>query len=95
MSIKTKLKQIYEGWGNHLFPSEEAKELIETISNKRLEICTTCPEYSEKGFYKHCKQCGCAFPAKTKCMSCQCPLNKWQPLITKDEENQLKIEECL
>lgn len=89
-NIFTKLSNIAEGFRNHLFPPEELKYVIEQTSETRLEICKTCEHYSTEGLYKHCEKCGCSFPAKTKCLSCSCPVGKWQPLITKEEEDKLK-----
>ena len=25
----------------------------------------------------HCANCGCTLSAKTKCLTCECPLKKW------------------
>jgi hypothetical protein len=44
------------------------------ISEKRFFECKKC-EHLKIGF---CKQCGCLMAAKTKILSAQCPLGKWQ-----------------
>lgn len=80
------LGQIYEGWKNHLLPEERKKDFIEHVSAERLAICEACEEHSSnKKDYKslrldaHCTNCGCTLSAKTKCLTCDCPLKKWLP----------------
>ena len=86
------LKQIYEGWKNHLLPEENEKAFIEHVSQERLAICSACEEHSSnKKDYKslriddHCTNCGCTLSAKTKCLTCECPLKKWLPQPMPDE----------
>ena len=88
------LKQIYEGWKNHLLPEERQKAFIEHVSNERLAICGACEEHSSnKKDYKtmridaHCAECGCTLSAKTKCLTCECPFKKWvaQPMPENNE----------
>ena len=75
------LGQIYEGWKNHLLPEERTKAFIEHVSNERLAICEACEEHSSKHstirLDAHCTNCGCTLSAKTKCLTCECPLKKW------------------
>lgn len=78
------LGKIYEGWKNHLLPEERQKDFIEHVSGERLTICNQCEEHSSnKQNYKtlrldaHCTNCGCTLSAKTKCLTCECPLKKW------------------
>jgi hypothetical protein len=88
------LGQIYEGWKNHLLPEERKKAFIEYVSQERLDICTQCEEHSynrpEDTLISvirpdaHCTNCGCTLAAKTKCLSCECPLKKW---LAVDEPN--------
>jgi hypothetical protein len=86
------LKQIYEGWKNHLLPEENEKAFIEHVSQERLAICNVCEEHSSnKKDYKslriddHCTECGCMLSAKTKCLTCECPLKKWIAQSLPDE----------
>jgi hypothetical protein len=86
------LGQIYEGWKNHLLPEEKKKDYIEHVSQERLAICNVCEEHSSnKKDYKslriddHCTECGCTLSAKTKCLTCECPLKKWLPQPMPDE----------
>lgn len=86
--------QIYEGWRNNLIPPSSLKEQIKATSEERINICLNCPHHSR--FHKtarpdnHCTNCGCTLAAKTKCLSCSCPLSKWEAVLTDDEEEQLK-----
>ena len=86
------LGQIYEGWKNHLLPEERNKAFIEHVSLERLAICQACDEHSSnKKDYKsrrpdaHCTNCGCTLSAKTKCLTCECPLKNWLPQPMPDE----------
>jgi hypothetical protein len=91
------LSQIYEGWRNNLLPPEKLKTAILETSNKRLAICKRCEFHSaNRKDYKtirldaHCTQCGCTLSAKTKCLSCSCPLEKWLGEVTPEQEEQIK-----
>lgn len=88
------LNQIYEGWRNNLIPPKELKELIAKTSQERLEICSQC-EWHSKNHKSvrpddHCTNCGCTLSAKTKCLSCSCPLEKWVALLTSEQEQEIK-----
>jgi hypothetical protein len=83
-----------EGWKNHLLPEERKRAFIEHVSSTRLATCNECEEHSSnKKEYKslrldaHCTNCGCTLAAKTKCLTCECPLKKWlpQPMPENDE----------
>ena len=47
----------------------------EEESNKRLEICKSCPEFIKLTL--QCKKCGCFMYAKTKLEKATCPIGKW------------------
>ena len=85
-----KLTQIYEGWKNHLLPEERTKAFIEHVSSERISICEACDKHSSKHSTirpdAHCVECGCTLSAKTKCLTCECPLKKWlaQPIPIED-----------
>jgi len=70
--------------------------VIEETSEERINICLTCPHHSK--WHKtlrpddHCTNCGCTLAAKTKCLSCACPLNKWMAVLTEDEEEKFKTQ---
>ena len=73
--------QIIEGWRNNIIPPEELKDVISITSKERMEICNNCEHIStkHKGLRPdvHCVECGCTLSAKTKCLSCECPKEKW------------------
>lgn len=75
------VSQIYEGWKNHLLPEERMKAFIEHVSISRLDICNACEFHSKNHLSirpdAHCTNCGCTLSAKTKCLTCECPLKKW------------------
>jgi len=87
-----KIAQVIEGWKNHLLPEEKEKAFIEYVSNIRLAICEECSFHSKnhKSIRRdiHCTDCGCPLISKTKCLTCECPLQKWtaQP-IPEDNES--------
>ena len=94
--MKINFSQIYEGWKNDLFPADEMKEQIRQVSKERMAICDQCEWCSEnkpkkpRRFDKHCTHCGCVLSAKTKCLSCSCPIDKWGPEMTsREDEDQL------
>jgi hypothetical protein len=76
------------------------KEQIKSVSESRMSICKECSYYSENKkkdghtFSRpdvHCTNCGCTLAAKTKCLSCECPLKKWMGVVkTQEEEQKLK-----
>jgi hypothetical protein len=83
------LNQIIEGWKNHLFPEENQKAFIEHVSLSRLAICDTCDKHSKNHksirVDAHCTDCGCTLSAKTKCLTCECPLQKWMAQPTPED----------
>ncbi len=91
------LYNIYEGWKNHLLPSDRIKELIINVSEERLKICRECEHHSK--FHssirpdEHCTYCGCSLLPKTKCLSCKCPVDKWSIILTEEQEKEINIEE--
>lgn len=96
--MKVNFLQIYEGWKNNLFPSEELRPLIEQVSRERMEICEACPMISTKHNRVrkdvHCTDCGCVLSAKTKCLSCECPLKKWTAVI-EDKEKEMEMKNAI
>jgi len=73
------------------------KEYIQQVGKERMSICEECEFISTKHESVrpdvHCTDCGCTLAAKTKCLSCACPLNKWKAVVSsQEEEEQLKKE---
>jgi len=93
--------QIYEGWRNKLVPPSHMKELINKVSDERMNTCRGCAMFSENrkvlDHYRtlrtdeHCTDCGCTLSAKTKCLSCECPRGLWKavPEVTQDMDHAL------
>jgi hypothetical protein len=85
----SKLGEIVEGWKNNLTPEALLDEKVLNASKERMSICNECEHISTK--HKtvrpdvHCVNCGCTLSAKTKCLSCACPLNKWLAIETNKE----------
>lgn len=75
------VKQIIEGWRNHVLPAKHTKEYLDLVSKARLSICEQCEHHSKNHNTMrpdaHCTHCGCTLAAKTKCLSCKCPIDKW------------------
>lgn len=78
------------------------KEEIERVSKERMKICEGCSYHSEvrkrTGRFKtvrpdvHCTNCGCTLSAKTRCLSCTCPVNKWGAIATEEQQEELHNE---
>lgn len=89
MSIN--FSQILEGWRNNLFPKEDMKAHIDALHAERMAICEGCEFISTKHKSHrpdvHCTQCGCTLAAKTKCLSCSCPLNKWMNVVESHDDD--------
>ena len=92
--MKIKLSEIYEGWRNNILPPEKLKDKIAEVSAERIDICNSCINHSKN--HKtvrpdaHCVSCGCTLSAKTKCLSCSCPVEKWVAVLTSEQENKYK-----
>lgn len=79
--------QIIEGWKNHLFPDSQVKEMVNAVSKERLSKCKNCPFNSTPGNITNlsrCKACGCLLKPKSKCLSCNCGLERYNELNPKD-----------
>lgn len=89
------LSKIYEGWKNNYFPPEHLKEVIKNAQTHRLEVCSTCPENSVNKkeatlrWDDHCTNCGCTLSAKTACLTCSCPLDKWVEILTEEQHEEI------
>jgi hypothetical protein len=85
----SKLTEIAEGWVNNLTPGQYLDAQILEVSKYRMSICKACPFHSKNHTSirpdKHCTSCGCTLSAKTKCLSCSCPENKWTAVLNKEK----------
>ena len=86
--------QVFEGWRNKLIPPSQLKELIRQTGDQRMKICSECPHHSKNHKTRrpddHCVYCGCTLSAKTKCLSCKCPINKWLEVATQEEDEKIQ-----
>ena len=68
-------------------------EFVEEVSNMRYSICNDCPskgtKCAVKGTGPCCNECGCSLAFKTRSLSSDCPLGKWQAIATEEEEDAL------
>lgn len=93
--MKIDFRGLLEGAWNSVF----VKESIEEVHKERLQMCEKCVYNStvmkEQTNYKtfrpdfHCTLCGCNLDMKTRCMACECPIQKWRALISEEEENMI------
>lgn len=92
-----KLSEIYEGWRNNLIPPAAMKSIIIEAAENRMNICNACEHHSKNHNSvrpdAHCTYCGCTLAAKTKCLSCSCPIKKWEAALTAEQEQTLKGDE--
>jgi hypothetical protein len=89
------IKEIVQGWRNHLVPPAELKDAITSISEQRLSHCKTCEYNADKQDIKlssRCGHCGCYLVPKSKCLDCSCPIGKWIAELTTSESNDMEIE---
>jgi len=56
------------------------------VSLTRMEICNQCQHKNGPT----CGVCGCFLAAKTKCFSCECPLQKWTAFATQEDWDAIK-----
>jgi hypothetical protein len=84
--------QIFEGIKNKIFK----KEHIEEIATERHNICNKCPFLDKKGdkcYVKGtqpcCSLCGCDLSLKTRALSAACDDNKWDAVLSEEEDDKL------
>lgn len=81
--------EILEGIKNSIVRDE----FVENVAKLRNEICDECPSKGRKcevkGTAPCCNECGCSLAFKTRSLSSDCPLGKWQAIATKEEEEKL------
>ena len=88
-SIWENRKKILEGVRNTILRDE----LVEDVAKMRYDICDACPSKGKKCAVKGtgpcCNECGCSLTFKTRSLSSECPLGKWQAIATEEEEDKL------
>ena len=70
---------------------------IEYIHDQRLQVCNSCDEKDDEGSscavtgtQPCCKLCGCSISVKTRSLSSDCPMKKWEAVITKEDFETLQ-----
>jgi len=83
--------QILEGIKNNVFK----KEHVELIANERWKICKNCDHLDTEGSHclmpgsqPCCSDCGCSLAFKIRSLSAGCPKEKWEALLTEEEETK-------
>jgi hypothetical protein len=81
--------KIVEGIKNSIIRDE----FVEEVATLRHAICNECPSKGKKcavkGTAPCCNECGCSLAFKTRSLSSDCPLGKWQAIATEEEEDKL------
>jgi len=81
---------------NNIFKKED----VEEIAKHRMQICNECALYDVYGVgcmvpgsQPCCSEnlggCGCSLTLKTRSLSSECPLKKWEAILSEEEENKL------
>jgi hypothetical protein len=82
--------KIIEGIKNSIIRDE----FVEEVAAMRYSVCEECPSKGKKCAVKGtgpcCNECGCSLGFKTRSLSSDCPLGKWESLITVEEEDELE-----
>lgn len=94
----SRIKEVFDGWKNHLLPPKGMEETIIEMSTERLDICRQCPFNSVNAGIsslirsEYCTKCGCPLEKKTKSPTSKCPLSppKWEAFLSLNEYDILK-----
>lgn len=82
-------QKILEGIKNSIVRDE----FVEDVSKLRHDICDSCPSKGNEcvmvGTAPCCNECGCSLKFKTRSLSSECPLDKWQAITTEEHEEEL------
>jgi hypothetical protein len=81
--------KILEGIKNSIIRDE----FVEDVATLRKVECEKCPSKGDQcvviGTAPCCNECGCSLAFKTRSLSSECPLGKWEALMTEEEEDNL------
>lgn len=71
-------------------------DAVEEVAQERLAICNTCPNFDTigddcmvPGTQPCCKLCGCSMNLKARALSAKCDDNRWDAVLSQDEEDNL------
>ena len=58
-----------------------------------MQLCNNCTskgsDCAVPGTAPCCNECGCSLTFKTRSLSSDCPLSKWEAIATEEEEDKL------
>lgn len=88
--------QIVEGITNSIFKKED----VEFVAQHRMQVCLRCELFDQEGSgcmvpgtQPCCDErkggCGCSLGFKTRSLSSSCPKNKWEAMLSEQEEDLL------
>jgi len=84
------MDKIYEGIKNKVFKREH----VEAAATLRWEKCKTCKHLDKEGKQCEvpgtqpcCAECGCSLAIKLRSLSSECPIGKWNALMTEEAED--------
>ena len=85
-------KRIFDGIKNSIFKKDD----VEKIALSRLAICEKCDTIDRIGkkcilpeSQPCCGDCGCKLAWKVRCLAEECPLNKWEAILSEEEEEDV------
>lgn len=88
--------KILEGLKNKVFKDE----FVEVVSRERFAVCNKCPELDTTGdkcmvplTQPCCSVCGCSLALKTRALSAECDLKKWDAIMSLEDEIKLDTNE--
>lgn len=87
--------KILEGITNSVFKNEH----VEEVAAQRQAICDSC-EFIDKtgkscvvpGTQPCCGACGCSLALKLRSLSSACDKQKWEAVVTQEEEDMIKSQ---
>ena len=76
--------------GTRTLPALLPRYAQQPLPEKNLLTTNKNKPKKPRRFDKHCTHCGCVLSAKTSCLSCACPIEKWgAEMESREEEEQL------
>jgi hypothetical protein len=77
-------------------------DFVEVVSKERMSVCNGCSELDTTGdkcmvplTQPCCGVCGCSLGLKTRSLSSACDLNKWESIISLEEEIKLDTNDTI
>lgn len=86
--MKIDWRGLAEGIRNKVIPPTELRALVEQTHEERMSICNDCEFLRATVSGPRCGKCGCFLNLKTRCLKCECPIQKWLA-VAEDDISQL------